>query len=641
MKRITKILNTGFVLATFLIVSCNKVMDTKPFDSIDADQAYSSNSTFEGVLSQCYADVLGYYSAQYASMESYTPNGIHSDLNSRDNFPIERGIDATNWDGDQGRFTALRRLNLIIKNAHESSVLSKDSKKQYAAMAQFLRGLMYYDMTRKMGRFIPVNQVFSLADTANLKIPLTPSIAESYKYVMADIDSSISGLPETGLSGKITKYAALGYKSRIALQAYAYTKDGKYLDTAINAANAVINSGNYALSSDYGRLFLFEGKDDKEIILNRQYLSLNSYVHSFNEMIYAIPNVKNDEVRNSGGSPLLKDAKGRSFEGWASYFPTQDLVDQYLVIDNADGRPKAWYETSQYRNNVSEQATNSLTENAFTATPSGGTIGFHKVPETADMGSNAKGAKIVRYGKVMTNARINDIMYNNRDKRFYSTIVYDSSMWLSSELVTLCVQGNLWSGIRQDKSSSWYTTVSNYYWRKAVENIDPRVYYNNKTNYQFVLMRLGEVYMNLAEAYLLKGKIAEAVTALNKTRVAHGGLPVSMATNEDDAWADYIRERRCEMAYEGDLYWSYLRWGKYGGAANYNQPAGGVIQDFNRPVYKIQIKKDRKEFFIGQIVVNDAWDRNFTTKRYLYPIPKSFIDGRAAYGIVDTQNEGW
>ena len=638
---IKKLLITSAVVSS-LFAACNKVMDTKPLGSIDADQAYSSTSTFEGVLSQSYADVLNYYSGQYANMESYTPNGIHSDLNSRDNFPIETGLDANSLNAGMGRYTALRRINLVIKNARESSILSEDSKKQFIASAQFLRGLMYFDMTRKMGRFVPVNQVFSLADTANLKIPLTANVAESYKYIMADIDSSIAGLPESALSGKITKYAALAYKSRIALQAYAYTKDESYLDKSIEASREVINSGRYSLTSDFGRMFLFDGKDDKEIILNRQYLSLNTYVYSFNEMVYAVPNIKNDEVRNSGGSPLLQDPKGRSFECWATYFPTQDLIDQYLVKDQATGQAKPWYETSQYLNNVADQPVSSLTENAFTRTSSGGTIGFHKVPESSDLGSNAKGAKVTKYGKVTTNARINEIMYSNRDNRFYSTIVYDSTTWLSNELVTLCVQGNLWAGVRADKSSSWYTTVSNYYWRKGVENVDPRVYYNNKINYQFVLIRLGEMYMNLAEALLLKKDISGAVAALNVTRTTHGGLPPSTAVSEQQAWEDYIRERRCEMAYEGDIYWTYLRWGKYGGYANYGQPAGGVIQDLNRPVYKIQIKKDRKEFFISQIVVNNAWDRNFTTKRYLYPIPKSFIDKRVSYGITsDTQNEGW
>ena len=50
----------------------------------------------------------------------------------------------------------------------------------------------------------------------------------------------------------------------------------------------------------------------------------------------------------------------------------------------------------------------------------------------------------------------------------------------------------------------------------------------------------------------------------------------SMAVTEEEAWRDYIRERRVEMAYEGNLYWSYLRWGKYGGYANEGEKANGV-----------------------------------------------------------------
>ena len=397
-------------------------------------------------------------------------------------------------------------------------------------------------------------------------------------------------------------------------------------------------------------MFLFSGKEDNEIILNRQFLKLNTNVGSFNEMIRAVPNVKNDEVQGSAGSPLLKNPKGRSFEGWASYFPTQDLVDQYLVIDEKDGKAKSLYESSQYKENIEEVDINNLKYNAFTENPDfDGTsatteyIGYHPVPEREDLGSNSKGAKIARFGKIKnnSNSNVSDIMYRNRDKRFYATIVHDNSTWLSGELVTLAVQGNLWAGVRKDKSSSWYTTVSGYYWRKAVDNVDPRVYFNNKIDYQFVLIRLGEMYMNLAEAKLLKGDIEGAVKALNVTRIKHGELTPSTASNQEEAWKDYIRERRCEMAYEGDLYWSYLRWGKYGGFANHGQAPNAIIQDLNKPVHRILIKGDRKEFFIGQILVNNAWERNFSTKRYLWPIPKSFLNKRAAYGIIDKQNPGW
>lgn len=34
------------------------------------------------------------------------------------------------------------------------------------------------------------------------------------------------------------------------------------------------------------------------------------------------------------------------------FFPTQDLVDQFLVTDENNGEAVPWYETSQYKDNV-------------------------------------------------------------------------------------------------------------------------------------------------------------------------------------------------------------------------------------------------------------------------------------------------
>ena len=164
----------------------------------------------------------------------------------------------------------------------------------------------------------------------------------------------------------------------------------------------------------------------------------------------------------------------------------------------------------------------------------------------------------------------------------------------------------------------------------------------NPTNMHYVIFRLGEIYMNQAEAYLLKGNVTKAIEALNATRVQHGGLPASKVTNLKDAWQDYLRERRVEMAYEnGDIYFSYLRWGKYGGESNYGRTPSDVIKDLDAPVYKIGITSDRKSFCIGQLTLLNSWNRNFTTRRYLFPIPQTAIDKRAADGIIDKQNEGY
>jgi starch-binding outer membrane protein, SusD/RagB family len=636
MKGLYKIVLTALVGSTIL-ASCD-VMDTSPTESYSEDLVWGSKSTADAFVDGAYSNILGgLYAGRYASTESYTPNGIHSDLTSLDGFPTETGLTNT-YNAGFNQFSRLRTANMIIEKAQSSTVLTDAQKTELTAQGHFLRGMIFFYQARWMGRFVPITKLLNPSDTMDFKTPLTASVAESYKLILADFDAAIEGLPETSLPGVGNKYAAYAFESRAALQAYAYTGDKTYLDKCITASNAVINSGKYTLTSDYQSMFLEKGCYDPEIILGYYRLDKNTYSHSYAEMINCNPNVKNDELIRNNATPLFKNTNGRAFEGWASYFPTQDLVDQYLVTDDTDGQAKPWNETSQYKRSVVEKDPSTLAIGDFVTVPENNN---RQVPDKDDMGANDKGTKIVKYGVVTDNSKINEIMYNNRDKRFYGTVVYDSCVWLGGETVTTCCRGNLWAGVRDGQADSWYTTASGYYWRKNVYEVSPRLYYGNKTNYHFVIARLGEMYMNLAEAYLLKGDVANAVSALNVTRVKHGGISASTASNLSDAWKDYIRERNCEMAYENDIYWSYLRWGKYGGDANGGAQAGAVINALNVPAHKIQITKDRKQYFIAQIVRNGAWNRNFTVRRYLMPIPQGQIDSRKASGINDTQNPGW
>lgn len=619
-----------------LIASCD-VMDTQPFESYDENMVWDSKATADAFVLNSYSGTITQFIGMSASYESYTPNGIESNLSSLSTFPTEIGIDRY-YNSGFGEFGNLRKCNLIIEKAKASPNLTQQQQTELIGEAHFMRGLVYFKQALRQGRFVPIQRVLTENDTEAFATPLTSDVATSYQIIMADFDEALKGIPAESLSGRANLYAVHAFRSRAALQAYAYTKDAKYLDICIESAKAVIDSKKYSLDSNYAKMFTADGAYSKEIILGYYRLAQNTYCSDYNEMIRILPNISNDEVTASQASPNFK-ASMKVFEGWASYFPTQDLVDQYLVIDQQDGKAKPLYETSQYKKSVSEQIPSSLNVGDFTKI---GTM----VPDENDMGDNDKGPKLVKYGKVNDDSRINELMYENRDNRFYGTVVYDSCVWMNGELVTTCCQGNLWAGVRAGsgapQNDSWYTTASGYYWKKGVYDVSPRLYANNPTDYHFVLARLGEMYMNIAEAYLLKGNTSEAVKALNETRIAHGGLPASTATSEKDAWEDYIRERRVEMAYEGgDIYWSYLRWGQYGGYANENEAPGAEIKALNRPVHKIQITKDRKRFFVGQITRNDAWNRNFTTKRYLMPIPQGQIDKRSASGIKDVQNPEW
>jgi len=625
------------LISTFSFMACD-VMNTAPSESYSEALVFSSKSTADAFVLGTYGSTVGLYTSN-VRMESYSPNGTHNDLTNLDGFPTETGITSSTDQAGFNRFGAIRACNMIIEKCQASTSLSETEKTQLVAEGHFLRGLIFFYQARWMGRFVPITKVLSADDTEAFKTPLTASVAESYKYVIDDFKAAAAGMPETSSPGRANKYAAYAFLSRAALQAYAYTKDNTYLELVKTASEAVINSGKYSLSANFGNMFFAAGNKDAEIILARYYLSDNSQCASFDEIQQTVPNCGNNEVLKSGGSPEISTTI-RSFEAWGTFFPTQDLVDQYLVIDQNDGMAKNWDETSQFKNSVDMLNPTSIQKGALYK---GTGVGYETrfVPEQEDLGSNSKGQIITKYGKVKDGSRINELMYNNRDKRFYATIVYDSCYWLRNELVTLCCHGNIWSGVRSGQSDSWYTTSSGYYWRKGVYDVSPHVYANVNTDYHFVVARLGEMYLNLAEYYLLKQDYANAVKNLNMTRVAHGGLPAATVSTAQTAWNDYMRERRADLAKEADTYWSFLRWGKYGGYANEGAAAGSVIKALDTPVHKIQISKDRKQFFIGQIWRSGAWNRNFTVKRYLMPIPQGQIDKRAASGITDSQNEGW
>ena len=76
------------VAAMGLLTACNE-LDTKPFESYDEDTVWGTKESAESFVINSYNGTVTNYIG-YAHQESFTPNGVHSDLNNLDNFPIER-----------------------------------------------------------------------------------------------------------------------------------------------------------------------------------------------------------------------------------------------------------------------------------------------------------------------------------------------------------------------------------------------------------------------------------------------------------------------------------------------------------------------------------------------------------------------
>lgn len=639
------------------ITSCMDTLDTHPTDFFDEETVWSSYSTANSFVNMAYATVLAdYNNSDYTGMwagngasifwDCRTPNSVRCSLVGEgiDTFADETSI-TPSFNYGVNYATSLRMCNVIIERAGASEVMSEEEKKNIVAEGKFLRAMIFFDQTRKMGRFLPIMQSFTLADTLLAsQIKMTSSIDESYELVIKDFEDAVAGLPLASPTSRANKYTAETMLSEACLQAYAYTKNSKYLDKAISAANDVV--ANRALSNDYGGMFNGTNSYDPEILLGYYYLKEDSYTSSYCELINAGPNIQPTDTDPSLCPIPFKNPSGSTFMGWAIFFPTQDLVDNYLVTDEATGKALPWWETSQWKNNVDDKNPATVTMPGQVDQYNRASGEARRIPSAQDFNNtNTAYPTFLRYAQLKANRpdtrNISQLMYQNRDKRFYSSVVYDQCDWFGETMETN-LQGNASIGVRDKEDGGWYNTVTSYYIRKNVPDELGGFFYADQIDYHFCITRVAMAYLNLAEAYLCKNDLPKALAALNATRTTHGGLAPSTAGTLDEAWKDYIRERNVEFFSEAaHNYFAYLRWGKYGGAANDGRPAGDVIKALDAPVYKIMISRDRSQILVGQVTLLNAAMRKFSTRRYLLPIQQGFLDTREAYGLDCVQNPGW
>lgn len=622
--------------------SCMDTLDTHPTAEFNEETVWGSKATADAFVMQVYANVLntGYTgSGSCIGWEARTPNCSRS---SR----VGEGVDGVALETADLRvspsFSLYRRVNMIFKHAEEGN-FSDAEKADLLANAHLLRGMLYFQYARQTGRILPVEEVYTAEDSLKCNVAFTKDEAESYALAIKELELGIAGMPEASAAGLPNKYAAEVILSRACLQAYAYTKNASYLDKAIAAAKDV--TANKQLTTDYADMFNNPTSTNAEILWGRYWLSENTSIQTFDELIRVAPNLPAGDAVTTQSPIGLSENK--YFDSWGIYWPTQDCVDNYLVVDEATGKALPWNETSQWKANVEELAASGLTEVGQVEVWERTNGTKNQIPEVGDFDQvNGKYPAVRNWYKLKEGAtqNLSELMYSNRDKRFEASIVHDGAQWTGETLETN-LGGNASMGVRDQRDGGWYNTTTGYYFRKYMPVTSTKWFYANKTDYHQCVARVGEAYLNLAEAYLLKGQVADAVAALNATRTTHGGIAPSEATSEAEAWKDYIRERNCEMVNEGgDLYYSYLRWGKLGSKTGMTEDGkdGGIIRDLNRPVYKMEMTSKRDQLVINQLTILNSAARQFTApKRYLQGLDQGFLNTRAAYGLDHQQNDGY
>ncbi|MCU7552229.1 RagB/SusD family nutrient uptake outer membrane protein [Chitinophagaceae bacterium LB-8] len=570
-----------YIILIFAIsfTSCNKVMDTKPLDKYTGEDVWNNYSLAEGYIYTCYANCMGYiFSWNYdAITKSVKNHPWGGSYTSEKTEQIDR-----NYDGGWTQFSNIRRVNLVLKNI-PGAPFTDVQKNTLRGEAFFLRGSIYSYLAFRFGGVQIVKDVLDVDSDFN--IPRS-SMKDAYDFALANLDSAANLLPATNTRGRATKGAAYALKMRVALQAGAYINDNKYYTAVRTAGDALFAMTQYSLD-DYSNLFnaysTAIASPENILVYDRKNTNTSFDGTPMQSLVCNSDQIPSKLTANA----LLKFPLKESIEGWMNYAPTQDLVDDYLVTD-ADGKQKKWDQTSF----------------------------------------------------ITTGANVYEKMYKNRDKRFYASIIYDSSKYFGN-VAYLRADGNCSSNISPLNGGciSGGASLTGYLFAKYVYQAK-KLWYSDPTDFCYSVLRLGEAYLNYAEACIRLGDEATARTYITKTYQKHGGFTNSITSSAEDLWNDYRRERHVELILEnGDRYRSLLRWGMQasGGLKQGYENTALAIPELTGVLHGIAISADGKTYQVYNLNEQNGQPLKFTPKRYLFPVPQSKI---TALSIL-TQNAGW
>lgn len=533
-----KIINACMALtvtaATF--TACNRdFLNTTPEDRYAADATWSDPALSEAFVTDIY-NVYHDGLLNQESMDCISDNMLYNfgraDIMESNVAPNFLGWVNNTYEWGE-MYIRIRAANTALENLSSVSKFDAGIIDRLKGESYFLRAHCYNQLLRYYGGVPLIKSSYALANpdfTAARN-----SYEECVNSIVSDLDSAALLLDGKSLAlGRATKDAAWALKARVLLYAASdlhdiptakaksaliagfsnpellgyVSGDRKARWTAArDAAKKVMDLGKYGymwgltapLSKNdaiaaYTDVFLSRNGGEKESILSKYYINAST---------------------DDWGAWYPRNNMPNGYHGWTSSEPTQNLVDNYEMMD---GSKFDW-------NNPAEAAQ----------------------------------------------------PYDNRDPRFYASIMYDGSPWKArtSDGAGFDPYGEIQMGsydvikdgktvtyfgldTRNSNIENWNGTRTGYAIKKFI-NQDPAIVdMNQKQQIPSMQIRYTEVVFNYIEACLELGDEVEAKKWLNQIRF-RAGMPA--ITESGAALVDrYRNERNIEMVAEEQRFYDCRRW---------------------------------------------------------------------------------
>lgn len=526
-------------MAIFILASCQKDwLERKPTNILIDEQIWNDTKMIDGLLANYYDRLPGHATTRdwWQAMAEYDDamwSGFSND-EWRNNI-VEYNFDRWRYYD----YELIRDINLSIEKMTElTKNLTDATKNAYLAELRFVRAMVYFEMVKRMGG-VPLVTTQLIYDFSGDVTPMQVARSREdamYDFIASEMDDIKDKLGNAGSKTRANKYTALALKSRAMLYAGSLakynnlmpapittsggevgipaSKANDYFQKSLAASEEIINNGGYSLynsNPDKGANFysmIASKTNNTEVILAQDFLA------SGNKRIgFTYDNIARSVREDNLGSSAIT--------------PSLNLVEAFEYLDGSPG-------TLRLR--------------------------------TAD------NSDYIYYNNTQD-------LFANKDPRLYGTVIYPGTtfrglpvniqagvaVWNGSaynfvespDIGVNYTDGGVLVGLGGPHRTQQEVTNTGFYMRKYIDDKALASTRGVLSEMWWVRFRLGEIYLNAAEAALETGNTAKALGYVNAIRERAGFSANSLSTI---TMAKIQNERRVELAFEDHRVWDLMRW---------------------------------------------------------------------------------
>ncbi|SKB28057.1 Starch-binding associating with outer membrane [Parapedobacter luteus] len=522
-------------------------------------------------------------------------------------------------------YDRIRDVNTFIENfpTYRDNYTDADFNKLMGE-AHFLRAFFYFGLAKRYGGIPIIKEVQNpLAGAETLNVSRSTEY-DTWKFIYEDLKYAVDNMTESSESGRANKYVAAALLSRTMLYAGSIAKYSQYLGFESEAATQaglagmdpaqaneffqycvdagkVVEAGPYSL---YTR-----GYPDKATNFANLFLDPASSESIFIKD-YDMTSPGNNRLRHSYDALMSPQPDMSSFVGAESY-PPLDFMELYEMpaYTNPDGTPIRFDSRGDIRNGMEPRMRGTMyfdgdeLRGKTFSIQKGIYRSYNGLAADAQGGSN--GAPINSGGNRILGGRgwtteINGATYNITGAHGH----FDD-------------QGG--------ENNGWGAAFVRKYINPDMATSDVREY---RSDQHWVVFRLGEIYLNTAEALYELGNRDEAFDYIEKIRDRAGAQLVRPAidvittnrgtiNNANYPYAvekslQFIRDERARELYgENHWWWDLRRW----------RTADQVLNQFRHRVLSCYYVADEGKYIY--LDEDNRYNRSWTASKQCYyePIP--------------------